>query len=116
MPEVYRSPFASDSQEPGESNILGFAGEQTALGKAGGHSFREFTDGTSNTLLLVQAECTVPWTQPQDIPEDAGSAAYFENQPLLYLMTDASVQSMDEIDVDKLQKMITRNGGEVIAR
>jgi WD40 repeat protein len=31
-----------------------------------------FTDGTSNTILVVTAETAVPWTKPEDCPYDAG--------------------------------------------
>lgn len=116
MPSVYRSPFASDDKMPGESNIIGFAGENYALGIAGGHRIKDFTDGTSNTLLLVEVECSVPWTKPQDIPGDAGSASYFDDHPLVYLLADGSVQPMEKVDIDKLNKMISRNGGETIAK
>ena len=116
MPDVYRSPLASDDQPLGHTNFLGFAGDHTALGANGGHSFKDFTDGSSNTVLLVESKATVPWTKPEDISGDVSPAIFFENHPLHYLLADGSVQSMEEIDLDKLKKMITRDGGEVIEK
>ena len=34
----------------------------------------EITDGTSNTLLAIEAELDVPWTKPEDIPFDENVA------------------------------------------
>ncbi|MCA9126608.1 MAG: protein kinase [Planctomycetales bacterium] len=109
MPELYRSPFASDNQDVGEANILGFANKSSALGTAGGEAIRTFTHGTSNTLLLIEAECTVPWTRPQDIPDGIEAAELFDDHPLTCLMADGRVINVEEYDVDAINKMITRN-------
>ncbi len=116
MPAIYRSPFAGVDQESGETNILGFAVDCSALGTAGGETLRSFTDGTANTLLLVEAECTVPWTKPQDIPNDAGSARFFGDHPFTFLMADSSVRSGEQPTVEVLNQMISRNGGERIEK
>ncbi|XZE54545.1 protein kinase domain-containing protein [Planctomycetaceae bacterium SH139] len=113
MPEIYRSPFASDDQKLGESNIVGFAGEHTALGTAGGHGMHEFTDGTANTLLLFEARDTVPWTKPEDLSGDDGKVSFFADHPLLYLLADGSVESLEKFQLDRLRIMITRDGGEL---
>lgn len=116
MPAIYRSPFAGVDQESGETNILGFAVDCSAFGTAGGETLRSFTDGTANTLLLVEAECTVPWTKPQDIPNDAGSARFFGDHPFTFLMADGSVSSGEQPTVEVLNQMISRNGGERIEK
>jgi serine/threonine protein kinase len=111
MPEVYRSPFAAADQPSGHANYQGFVTGQSALGKDDGLPFREFRDGTSNTLLLVETKDSVPWTKPQDIE---GEPEYFDDHPMTYLMCDGSVRTMDPIDKEKLAKMITRDGREIV--
>lgn len=118
MPDVYRSPYWADV-EPipvGATHYQGFVGEQTALGTEDGVPMREFTDGTSPTLMIVETRSTVPWTKPLDItfekPEDARRVTPFENTPLNFVTADGAVHSMDPIDWENLSKLITRNGGE----
>ncbi|GAB5402966.1 MAG: hypothetical protein Aurels2KO_11970 [Aureliella sp.] len=116
MPAIYRSPYANDDQKPGESNLVGFAGEHAALGLSGGHAIASFTDGTSNTILLVESKSTVPWTKPQDINGDAAQAEFFEDHPLTFVMADGLVQSMEKVDLEKLDIMISRDGGDIVER
>jgi serine/threonine protein kinase len=112
MPEIFRSPFAPKSQPGGETNFMGFATEQGALGLGDGEEMRNFTDGTSNTLLLVETSKSVPWTKPEDLTDT--DVQPFDGQPLRYLMCDGSVKSMQPIDNELLHKLITRNGGEPV--
>ena len=76
-------------------------------------------DGTSNTLLLVEARNPVLWSKPDDVPYDA-------KKPLPALGTasgvvfhvafaDGAVRSLSKrIDPMTLRALITPNGGEVI--
>lgn len=42
----------------------------TAFSKKDGIGFGEITDGTSNTIAVVEAQRDIPWTKPEDIPYD----------------------------------------------
>lgn len=76
-------------------------------------------DGTSNTLLLVEARDPVFWTKPDDIP-------YHPKKPIPALgdassvvfhaaFADGVVRALPQrIDVPTLRALITPNGGEVI--
>lgn len=112
MPDFYRSPHAPGDQHPGNSNMLGFATERGGLGLKGGEAMSSFTDGTSNTILIVETARSVPWTKPEDLTESRIQPIV--GQPLRFVLADGSVAEMNPIDADKLEKMITRNGGEVI--
>jgi len=120
MPRVYQSPYIDlvEPQPVGYTHYQGLVGPQTALGDSDGESFHTFTDGTSPTLLIVESQASVPWTQPQDLrfekPEDAQRIKPFEDQPLNFLTADAATHSMDPVDYEKLAKLITRNGGESV--
>jgi prepilin-type processing-associated H-X9-DG protein len=79
----------------------------------------EVTDGTSNTLLIVEGVTAVPWTKPDDIPFDY-------NGPVPQLGThynggcnacfaDGSVRFLSpSLSNTTLRSLITRNGGEMI--
>jgi prepilin-type processing-associated H-X9-DG protein len=79
----------------------------------------QITDGTSNTILAVEAQRDIPWTKPEDIP-------FNPNAPLPELggftpdgfnaaFADGSVRFLKKsINSNVLQALITRDGGEVV--
>jgi hypothetical protein len=98
---VRNSPFMSDSPFP----------EIVAI-----------TDGTSNTILAVEAKRDIPWTKPEDLPLDEGPVqptslgGYWPNG-FNALFCDGAVKSLkNSIDPTVLRALFTRDGGEVISR
>ncbi|HEX6985255.1 MAG TPA: carboxypeptidase regulatory-like domain-containing protein, partial [Planctomycetaceae bacterium] len=80
-------------------------------------------DGTSNTLLVVEAKRDVPWTKPEDIPFDPEKADELLKQGLggnhaggfLALLADGSVRFISEaVDRAVFKGLVTPAGGEVI--
>jgi hypothetical protein len=68
MPKVYLAP---GQKETDTTHYLGFHGKGAFFeGKAGLRFPAEFPDGTSNTLMIVEAAKAVPWTKPEDLPYD----------------------------------------------
>ncbi len=68
IPEVYRS-----TNEPSGStnaSVFVLTGPGTVFDDGEGTSFREIHDGSSNTILAVEARRDIPWTKPEDIPYD----------------------------------------------
>jgi len=87
-----------------------------------GIRFSSITDGTSNTILLIETgpEKAVPWSQPADLPFEKDTDLFKAiGQPTdgVYLvgLADGSVHSLtpDQLK-DKLRQLITRNGQEII--
>ena len=82
----------------------------------------EFTDGTSNTLLIATAATSVPWTKPDELAFDPKATAEelkklmkFDGDGCNVTFCDGSVRFLrSTIDVVNLKAMITRGGGEVI--
>ncbi len=80
----------------------------------------EITDGTSNTLMVVEAAEAVPWTKPDDLP-------FSQNEPLprlggsmqggfAALFASGLVRFLDRrFDERLLRFLITAYGGEIVS-
>ncbi len=121
MPAVFRGPNRKLSDE-GKTVYLAPVGQDTAFtGGANGRRFpAEFTDGTSNTILLIQADDAhaVEWTRPEDLKIDLDNpAAGLGRQAGGYVMAlaDGSVHFVrPTISKETLRAAFTANGGEVL--
>jgi hypothetical protein len=119
MPAVY----ALDPAEKGSSTVFQvFVGPGAPFrGEYRPHYPASFTDGTSNTILVVTAGAAVTWTKPEDCPYDA-------EKPLLRLgghfaggfyvgMADGSVRLVSKRVSEKtIRAAITPAGGDVIGQ
>ena len=74
MPAAYRNP--KDPADSTNTSYFALVGPGTVFsGKGGrppigGTPFAKIRDGAANTLLIVEAKRSVPWTKPEDIPYD----------------------------------------------
>jgi hypothetical protein len=128
MPDVYK--HASLKLPPGMTVYLGNTTKDGVLSEpkkpgekntAGTTSFGKISDGSSNTVLIVEvnAESAVPWTKPDDLPNDAGDVSKViegirNGNKYLVAMCDGSVHMLQSENVELLKSMLTKNGGEVI--
>jgi len=70
MPKVY-APVRGKTKTPYSTFYQVFTGPETPFRPLLGPSMRaNFPDGTSNTILIVEAGTPVPWAKPQDLPYD----------------------------------------------
>ena len=69
MPAVYGVPGAGG--DPTHPSYFVLTGPGTLFADAKGTSIAQITDGTSNTIMVVEAKRDIPWTKPEDIPYDA---------------------------------------------
>jgi hypothetical protein len=122
MPEIY-APTGSKTKERFTTFYQAFFGPGAAFeGKEGKRFAADFqNDGTSNTILFVEAGEPVPWTRPVDLP-------YAADKPLPKLggllpdlptfnaaMADGSVRSVNrKVSEKTLRAAITPNGGEIL--
>jgi HEAT repeat protein len=75
MPPVF-APVRDDLSGTHETFYQVFVGPGTPFGPSSrkGPRLVEFFNGTSNTILIVEAGGAVPWTSPQDLSFDAAKA------------------------------------------
>ncbi|MDO4585456.1 MAG: DUF1559 domain-containing protein [Planctomycetia bacterium] len=115
---VFQNPKLSLA--PGQATIGVVVGADTVFPapqteKSKGISVDDISDGTSNTILLVECE-PVCWMDPTGDPtyEDvmvSGLISTFRNP--FAAMGDVSVQTLDEfLDMEILDKLLRRNDGE----
>ncbi len=88
-----------------------------------GARMREITDGTSNTIMLIESnkESAVIWTRPDDleIDEDDPLANVCDGSPGTFSVgwADGAVTSLThEMAIEQFNAMLTRNGGEIVRR
>lgn len=116
MPVVYRHP--SDDRDGNAASYFVFTSPEAIFDGSTGTNFTAITDGTSNTILTVEAKRETPWTKPEEIPfnpdQPLGELGGFSPQGWNVGLADGSVRFMSKaIDHVLLQAMITKAGGEV---
>ena len=121
MPAIYAHPGLDGSPSSrGHTSYFVFTGPSTAVGAGDEPQIQKITDGTSNTILAVEAKREIPWTKPEDIPFDPKAPlpelGGFTPDGFNALFADGSVRYiMKSIDPTVLKALITRDGGEVVS-
>jgi hypothetical protein len=126
MPSVYACPSLASAGRS-VTGYLVVVGPKPELGSIGtafewarGVEIREFTDGTSNTVMVAERKPPIPWTRPDDpefdrdspTPEfgsghDGGFHAVFADGLARFLRSS--------IEPGMLRAILTRDGGEVVS-
>jgi hypothetical protein len=119
MPRIYWFP-ADDTMPPGYTNYRVFVGDGAAFEPGRPVDEAEFTDGLSNTILIVEADGGVPWTKPAELPFDRRGSPQWELSRRFrgvwqVATADGGVRTLpDRISEQTLRAAITRNGGEIL--
>ena len=120
MPDVFESPGSKHTRD-GLTNYLTVRGEKTVFPGSKGISFKDITDGTSNTLMTVEVvdEKAVIWTRPQDMKLDViaplNDLVGLRKDRFLAGSADGAVTKVPAgIDRDQLRLWFTRDDGTIL--
>jgi hypothetical protein len=112
--------FRSSGAGAGRTRFLAPVGENVAFKpEKGGLSMKTFTDGTSATILVVEADVdhAVVWTKPEDLVVDLENPKRGitdgEADFLTVFVDSAPHRFKGSIRPNILRAMFTRNGGEI---
>ena len=121
LPELH---CASDLKaRPGRTSYVAITGPGTAFEGAKSHTFRDFKDGMSNTLLVVEvADSDIHWAEPRDLNIDAmnltinadphGFSSHHKGGAQA-LFADGSARMLsNELPKETVRALLTINGGE----
>jgi hypothetical protein len=120
MPPVFALPGVTKEGEK-TTHYQAFVGNGAIFDPIQPCKIVAITDGTSNTIMAATAAKAVPWTKPDDIPfdpkADPRELLLMKDDGVSVLFADGSVRFINKtIDPEVLRAMITKAGGEVIAR
>jgi beta-lactamase regulating signal transducer with metallopeptidase domain len=118
MPSVYRHPTAPANSTSPSYFVL--TGPDTVF-RNDTPQFRDIHDGTSNTILAVEAQQDTPWTKPEDIPfnKDKAIPEFGGYNPNVFnaVFADGAVKPIsDEIDEATLRLLIMSQDGQPVPR
>ena len=117
MPKLYASPLQDEnSLKEYASHYQGFIGKGAIFDGKEGVKITDIVDGTSNTIMFVEASKAVPWTKPEDMPFDPAKTLPKLGFPgasgYMAAMCDGSVRMIShKITKETLRNAIMRNDG-----
>ena len=121
MPPVYLCPDRVGG-EPFTTTYRVFTGPGALFEKGKSTALFDITDGSSNTILAVEAKEAVPWTKPDaelEFDPKAAASLYGAGSPhgagFNAAFADGSVHFIaDSTDANLFRSLVTRNGGEIV--
>lgn len=122
MPRVYASPLAPpELAAEGKTTYVVPVAPKAIFAGEEGLSIIKIPDGTSNTLLVLEAvpEKAVIWTKPDDLEiDDKAPLTGLAGSPraaFLAALADGSVRTLaDTIDLTVFRALLTKDGGEAV--
>ncbi len=120
MPQIYF--HRGRRLHPGHTVYQAPVGEHTLLRKDAPSKISSIIDGTSNTIMLIEAsdEAAVVWTRPDDFeinPQNPTAGLFNSRGPRQFqaVMGDGSVRVIAEsVGTTVINALFTRDGGEIV--
>jgi hypothetical protein len=119
---VYTDPSAITL--PGYTVFQACIGEGLAFDPQDDSAIRDMTDGTSNTIMVVETDSSVavPWSAPDDVELDLDDRllpkmGHSHQGGFQVLLGDGAVRFITHtIDQDLFRALLTRSGGEAVGQ
>jgi hypothetical protein len=119
MPKVFQHPKHPEANAQGLTYFRVFTGWHTMFPPGRGLGMMEITDGTSNTIMVVEAAEPVPWTKPDELVYDPQNplpklGGHFRGGTLV-LLADGEVRTIGpEVSERTLRAAITPADGDIL--
>jgi hypothetical protein len=121
MIKTYVSPQGGGGNLAGKTHYQGFVGPDTLFEPGKKIKLTDITDGTSNTILVVETADAVDWAKPGGIPFDQKKAlptlsSITENGIVQVALCDGSVRSLNlkTVREQTIKDAITKSDGNVL--
>ncbi len=116
MPKIFASPQDEECVKKHVTHYQGLVGKGAFFEGKQGIRVADIVDGTSNTIMIVEASKAVPWTKPEDTPFDPEKPLPKLGLPdaraFMAAMCDGSVRTIShKITQQTLRNAIMRNDG-----
>lgn len=103
----------------GHTYYLGFDGPDSIFEKGKTTGVRTIVDGCRNTVMLVEAEKSVPWTKPEDLPFDPAKdlpklGAFFDGAFNVLTADGAVSRANKDVDPALLKAAIRMSDGRAV--
>jgi hypothetical protein len=110
MPEIYRS---TDHRSQDSTLFQMLFSEGAFDSSIDPPRFADITDGSSNTIALIESSKETVWTKPEDVVPLNGFIPL--NESRLVGFADGHIQSLPQnLEPQQIRALVTRAGGEVI--
>ncbi len=115
VPAIFQDP--SEKGKSTNTSYFAVAGPKTIINLgAVGAGMADITDGTSNTIAIVDAKKDIPWTKPEDLAIDTPAAMLgYQKETFLAGLGDGSVKGIKKtIDPAMLKWLFLRDDGNQV--
>lgn len=112
MPELYRS---ANSKSKDSTPFQMLVGEGAFDSSNTPPTFADITDGTSNTLAIIESNKEVVWTKPEDVSYSVSNGLLPLSDSRLVAFADGYIRALPkDLDAKVFHALVSRAGGELV--